>query len=90
MLGKLLAEWFRPESPEELKSRLQDVPGAGQRQPVETWAEGVGTRGDIVFALEAPEQADARVDWNVWIVYYEFVSVSPDRKELAVGVIGND
>lgn len=98
--GKLVADWFRPVAPEELTDRIRvalddpeftEPPALAQRLPVETWAEKVKARGDTLFALEAPDQPEGRVDWDfVWILYHEFVTVSPDRQELAVGVIGYD
>jgi len=48
-------------------------------------------RHDDVFALDAPDQAEATVDWAFpWSVYREFATVRPDREELAIGVIGYD
>ncbi|MBI5850618.1 MAG: hypothetical protein HZB39_06195 [Planctomycetes bacterium] len=97
---RVVVEWFRAITPEELMERIRAVlddpefaepPGAEQRRPLEAWVETVDARGDVVFALDAPEQVHARVDWDfVWMVYREFVSVSPNRDELSVGVIGYD
>ncbi len=97
---KLVADWFRPIPPHELMDRVRvalddpeftEPPSLEQRLPVETWVETVKARGDTAFALEAPDRPDARVDWAlVWTVYHEFVSFSPEREELTVGVIGYD
>ena len=98
--GRLVTEWFRSIAVEELREQIRVVfddpeftepPEVGQRKPVEAWTEAVRARGDDIFALDAPNQTEAKVDWDyVWIVYREFVSVSPDREELAIGVIGYD
>ena len=95
-----VAEWFRPIPAEKLRERIQitlngpeftECPNAGQREPVEAWAAAVRARGDDVFALETPDRAEGKVDWDwVWIVYQEFASVSRDREGLAIGVIGYD
>ena len=96
----LVTDWFRPLSAEELRERIQVVlddpqftesPNAEQRKSVEAWVAAVRARGDDVFVLDTPDQAGAQVDWAwVWIVYQEFASVSRDREELSIGVIGYD
>lgn len=97
---RLVAEWFRPITTEQLKDRVLAAldnpeftvpPSSEQRETVEGWAAAVGARGDDVFALDTPDQAEAKVDSDfVWIVYREFATVSPDRVELSIGVIGYD
>ncbi len=48
-------------------------------------------RDDDAFVLDAPDLAEIKVDEAfVWAVYHEFLSVSPGREELAIGVIGFD
>ena len=97
---RLVADWFRPISQHELATRVQaafddpdftERPSREQRMPIEAWVESVRARGDITFALSAPDEADARVDWHfVWTVYYEFACLSPEREELTIAVIGYD
>lgn len=96
----LVADLFRPLSSEELGARIQLVlddpqftesPKAEQRESVEAWVAAVQARGDELFVLDSADQAGAQVDWAwVWIVYQEFASVSRDREELSIGVIGYD
>jgi hypothetical protein len=92
--------WFRPITTEQLADRIRAAlddpeftvpPNNEQRQPVEGWAAAVKARGDDAFALEAPDLAEIKVDWAfVWTVYHEFLSISSDREELTIGVIGYD
>jgi hypothetical protein len=98
--GKLAAEWYRRVDPVEFSARIRralhdprlgEPPEHLQRLPFEAWVEAVRARSDALFALEAPDEPKSRVDWDfVWIGFYEFVAVSPDRTELAVGVVGCD
>lgn len=97
---RIAAEWFRPITAQMLSERIHAVlddprfrmpPEAGQRVPVEAWAAAVRTRHDDAFALDPPDQVEAKVDWDwVWTVYQEFASISRDRQELSIGVIGYD
>ncbi len=96
----LRAEWFRPIDHRLFREAVIGAfgdpgvtgpPDDDQRQPVETWIEAVTARGDDLFALEVPDQQGARIDWSdLWTVYREFASLSPDRAELTLGVIGYD
>ncbi|CBK42637.1 protein of unknown function [Nitrospira defluvii] len=100
LCDRLAAEWFRPITTEQLEDRIRAAlddpeftvpPNNEQRQPVEGWAAAVKGRGDDAFVLDAPDLAEIKVDWAfVWTVYREFATVSPDREELAIGVIGFD
>ena len=96
---KLDAGWYRPVSLEDLRHRvataLDDAefttpPSHEQRQPVAAWLDGAQLRGDDVVVLEAPPLPGVRVEWDVWLVFHEFVCFSPDRKEMTVAVIGYD
>lgn len=97
---RLVADWFRPISLEEFAKRVlaalddpdfTEPPSPEQRTPVEAWLEEVEAHGNGTFALSAPEEADARVDWHfIWTVYHEFACLSPGHDELSVGVIGYD
>jgi len=96
---KLVAEWFRPVTAEELANQIKTVldtsfaepPQVGQQLPVKSWVQTVKARGDTLFALEVPDQQDIRVEWHlVWDVFEEFVAIGADRQELAIGVIGYD
>lgn len=100
LCDRLVVEWFRPITCDQLKEQIRAAlddpeftvpPNIEQREPVEGWAAAARVRGDDVFVLDAPDQAEAKVDWDfVWSVYREFASLSPDREELAIGVIGYD
>src|SRR5262245_55486253 len=96
---KLVAEWFRPVTADEFADRMKSVldsgftepPQAEQRLSAENWVKTVKARGDTLFALEAPDQPDVRVEWHpAWDVFEEFAALRADRQELAIGVIGYD
>jgi len=95
---KLVADWYKPVDITELRSRVANIiadprfkepPSLEQQQPIERWLDEVCARGDAIYALEAP--ADSAVDWDlVWLLFHEFVTVSPDGSELTVAVVGYD
>mgnify|MGYP001769662233 CR=1 FL=1 len=98
---RLTVEWFRRITIQNLKEQIQatlenpeftEPPDPGQCQPVNAWVEAVEAHGDDIFALDVPHHSGVRVEWwdCVWFVYREFAVVSPDRGELAIGVLGYD
>ncbi len=97
---RIVGEWFRPISVEVLRERIRVVledpeftepPSARQREPVDAWVAGARVRCDDIFTLDALAQPETKVDWEfVWSVYQEYASVSRDREELSIGVIGYD
>lgn len=95
----LAPEWFRPVSLDELQRRLAEILddpdfepplSQAQRAPVEAWLESTRARGDDLVYLDAPDVPGVRVEWDVWLLFHEFVGFSPDREELIVAVIGYD
>jgi hypothetical protein len=41
--------------------------------------------------LQPPARPGLRVDWDhVWILFHEFLCLTPDGRQLSVGVIGYD
>lgn len=99
-LESLKAEWYRSLSIEEVRQRVATIldddveftssPPPEQRLPVSEWLDAVGIRGDRLLVLEAPDLPGVRVEWDVWLLFHEFVSVSPTREEMTVAVIGYD
>ncbi|MBU1241814.1 hypothetical protein KKD52_15005 [Myxococcota bacterium] len=98
-LATLAPEWYRPLPLDELQRRvamtLDDPefttpPSRQQRAPVEAWLESARTRGDDLVALDAPAVPGVRVEWDVWLLFHEFVCFTPDREEMIVAVIGFD
>lgn len=97
--GCLTPYHYRPISRLELADRLTAAlddpefttpPSPDQRRPVEAWAEAISSRGDSLFALEAPPSPECRLDWDVWSIYCEFIAVSSDGRELTFGALGYD
>jgi hypothetical protein len=95
----LEAEWYRSLSPEELTQRVARIlndadftepPSCEQRAQVSEWLDAARFRGDDVVVLEAPDRPGMRVDWDVWLIFHEFVSFSPSREDMTVAVIGYD
>ncbi|MCB9893168.1 MAG: hypothetical protein H6839_01815 [Planctomycetes bacterium] len=98
--AKLDPEWFRLTTIEDVRKRIAAVfsdpqftepPERAQRQEVDAWAEVVGFGGDEVFALDVPDLASVRVEFDfIWLVYNEFAIVNRTRTELSIAVIGYD
>ena len=95
----LEAEWYRSLSPEELPQRVARIlndpdftepPSREQRVPVSEWLDAARVQGDDVVVLEAPDRPGARVEWDVWLIFQEFVSINPNREDMTVAVIGYD
>jgi hypothetical protein len=98
-MEKLSPEWYRPVSLDELQRRVATIlddrnfippPSHEQRAPVKAWLDAARTRGDDAVALEAPALPGVRVEWDVWLLFHEFVCFSPDREDMTVVVIGFD
>ena len=99
-IHRMAADWFQSLSLSELASKIRIAladpefnapPSDEQRLPVDAWVDAVTVRGDSAFLLDVPNEPDNWVEWaEVWMVFHEFVCVSPDRRELAVAVIGYD
>jgi len=98
-IERLAPEWYRPLPLGDLQRRVATTlddpefttpPSGQQRAPVEAWLDAARTRGDDAVALEAPALPGVRVEWDVWLLFHEFVCFSPDRKEMTVAVIGFD
>ena len=95
--GRLKIDWYRPLSHEELRQRVAIVldnpeftvsPSHEQRQPIEAWLNEAQADRDELLVLEEPP--NARVDWDVWLLFQEFICFNPDRDELTTAVIGYD
>jgi hypothetical protein len=95
-----IADWLHRLTPDELRQRVQaaledpeftEPPSREQRHAVETWVDLVTTRGDALYAVEAPDAPGVRVTWAfVWLVYHEFLTLRADSRELTAAVIGYD
>lgn len=97
--ARLAVTWFRPLSPEGLRSRVMKVlqgsgadgsPSPQQLVPVEAWLEESRTRGDEVLALDAPKTPGLRVEWDLWLLFELFVCFPPEREEMGLVVFGMD
>lgn len=92
-------ERFRPVSLDELQRRVAEIlddsdfephPSQVQRAPVEPWFEFARARGEDLVYLDASDVPGVRVEWDVRLLFDEFVCFSPVREELIVAVIGYD
>jgi hypothetical protein len=96
---RLTVDWYRPIPHEDLERRVMSVLddpefteslSMEQRRPVEAWLREIRGRGADVLVLEAPSSPSARVDWDVWVLFHEFVELNSNRGELTIAVIGYD
>lgn len=92
-------DWYRPLVHDELLRRVASIledpdfdepPSGEQCGPVEAWLDGVQARGEEVLVLHEPSNPNARVHWNVWTIFQEFICISPDREELSIAIFGYD
>jgi len=98
--SSLKVQWFQSVPPQDIDQRIRAVlanpsfspePSPEQVRPIQTWLAEVATRGDAVFVLEPPADNATRVDWAwVWLLFHEFVTVSPRGDEIAIAIIGYD
>lgn len=98
-MENLISDWYRQISHAELKPYVLAIlnnpyfyptPSREQRQPLEAWLDLVQTRGDDVFVLDAPSGPGIRLEWDVFLVFHEFVCFSANREQMIVAVIGFD
>ena len=98
-MTRLVPDWYHRVSIDELRHRVaaalndpqfREPPSEQQSAPVKAWIEALQVRGDDLFVLEAPAAPGNRVEWDVWSVFEEFVSMTRNQDELTVVVIGYD
>ena len=93
------SSWFDPITEVELRQRIAGImghpefeapPSREQRGPVDEWVERAASSGGSLFVLSPPARPDVRVEWDVWTLFHEFLCLSPDDRQLSVGVFGHD
>jgi hypothetical protein len=78
----------------EVRAVLEDPdfdmpPSGAQQEAVAAWLASVRT--DECFALRRSHDGRGEVDWNhVWLIFREFVCLSPDHDRMTVVVVGFD
>jgi len=95
IVDALSADCFRPITHDELAERVSVVlgdpsftqpPSAEQQAPVVAWMRVVRARSDAVYHLQSPPKAH----WEhagTWLLFEEFLSLSPDGSLLTVAVL---
>jgi len=97
--SSLRAEWYRPVAREALGPQVakfleaqewNEPPSAGELHPIQEWIDALATDVEV-FMLQAPPPPAARWEcWYIWRFFAEFVSVSPERSEMTIAVVGED
>jgi hypothetical protein len=98
--AKLGAPLFEPLDFNRCLNRVEDIlrdsqftspPTALQSKPIDGWLTAIRERGDALFALRVPLPTEVFLDHAfVWLVFQEFISISPEGDEVVVAVFGYD
>jgi hypothetical protein len=97
--SRLNPTWYKRVDPAQLVERARAAlaspdfdspPSPDQQAPVEAWMAAVAEGREAIFVLDAPSGREHRVDYDVWDVFLEIVSVAADRQTLTVAVVGYD
>ncbi len=66
-----------------------EPPSAAQLALVTEWLTTLGSSSDVTFRLAPPAAARDDIAF-IWLLFHEFVSVSPDKGTLTIAVFGFD
>ncbi len=98
--SRMDSKWLVAVDLPQLRSRVEVVLAdprfvtelpAHQRSPIDGWLESLSGGATQLFVLDAPEDADAFVEWAyVWVLFWECMSLNRSAAEITVAVIGYD